>query len=172
MGAWNPSEGLSVGALVFAGPTVNVCGLHRIPFSGALRVFEHRTADAVFPLLGGHEHYAVPRHILLTGVSHLLIGLDNRVRRLHVTERLEWRDEAHVIGHGLLTLVTGDDPFEEVLGGLLVDHIGQAGGKVLCGSGRQLMFMNEVMGEPVRAWWWPFPKNLPRFSVLNLPKNL
>ena len=53
MGAWNPSEGLSVGALVFAGPTVNVCGLHRIPFSGALRVFEHRTADAVFPLLGG-----------------------------------------------------------------------------------------------------------------------
>ena len=65
-----------MGALVFAGPTVNVCGLHRIPFSGALRVFEHRTADAVFPLLGGHEHNAGPRHILLTGVSHLLIGLD------------------------------------------------------------------------------------------------
>ena len=51
MGAWNPSEGLSVGALVFAGPTVNVCGLHRIPFSGALRVFDKRRGDVVLPLL-------------------------------------------------------------------------------------------------------------------------
>jgi len=156
MGAWNPSEGLSVGALVFAGPTVNVCGLHRIPFSGALRVFEHRTADAVFPLLGGHEHNAGPRHILLTGVSHLLIGLDNRVRRLHVTERLEWRDEAHVIGHGLLTLVTGDDPFEEVLGGLLVGfgHLVVDGPVVVARTGRQTLFLfagqTHVDWEPCR----------------------
>lgn len=32
-----------------------------------------------FHWVGGHEHHAIPRHILLTGVSHLLIGLDNRV---------------------------------------------------------------------------------------------
>ena len=37
-GSLEPSEGLSVGALVFAGPTVNVCGLHRIPFPCLARI--------------------------------------------------------------------------------------------------------------------------------------
>lgn len=69
--------------------------------------------------------------------------MDNRVRRLHVTERLEWRDEAHVIGHGLLTLVTGDDPFEEVLGGLLVGfgHLVVDGPVVVARTGRQTLFL-------------------------------
>ena len=106
-------------SVVLSLPTVNKRGLDGIPVTGTLSVFEEGGTKLVLPLFGRH-HGEVPRDCGLAGVLIINSSLDQRIVGLDVAEGLERGGEAHVAGQRLDAGLAGDDPLQEVLGGLLV----------------------------------------------------
>ena len=132
----------SVRRVVFGLPTVHECGLDGIPVAGALRVLEEGGTELVLPLFGRH-HGEVPRDCGLVRILIFNSGLHQRIVGLDIAEGLERSGEAHGAGQGLDAGLAGDDPLQEVLGGLLigVGSLGVNAPVVLGASGQTLVLL-------------------------------
>lgn len=120
-------------------PAIDESGDDIIPAAGTGGVSSQSRTNAVLPVLGRHGG-EVPGHRGLAGGGHFLIGLDEDVGGLDSI--LEGDNEAHVVSHGLGTLVRGNAPVDEVercvdvvLAGVLVDApvVLSAGAQALVG---------------------------------------
>ena len=110
---------LTVGELVFTGPVVGEYLGDVVPVAVALSVIELGGAEVLLPLVGDGgdaDHIGLPRLLVFA------IGVHQRVVDLilFLVEARERGDQSHVLGNRLKRGIGGDQPVQELLGGLLV----------------------------------------------------